>query len=139
MVDEEERSTMAARFDAVGIIVEDMERSLAFYGLLGFEIPSGAGQQGHVELHLARGLRLLIDTVEVIQSFSDWEPASGGHRMGLAFLCDSPTGVDDLHATIVRAGYRSHVDPFDTPWGQRYATVLDPDGNPVDLFAQLTP
>ena len=130
---------MAARFDAVGIIVEDMERSLAFYGLLGFEIPAGAGQQGHVELHLARGLRLLIDTVEVMESFSDWEPASGGHRMGLAFLCESPAGVDDHHAAIVQAGYRSDVDPFDAPWGQRYATVLDPDGNPVDLFAQLTP
>jgi uncharacterized glyoxalase superfamily protein PhnB len=24
------------------------------------------------------------------------------------------------------------IDAF---WGQRYATVLDPDGNPVDLFA----
>jgi catechol 2,3-dioxygenase-like lactoylglutathione lyase family enzyme len=139
MVVEEERSTMAARFDDVGIIVEDMERSLAFYGLLGFEIPTDAGQQGHVELHLARGLRLLIDTVEVIQSFSDWQPAAGGHRMGLAFLCDSPAAVDGQHTAIVQAGYRSHVAPFDAPWGQRYATVLDPDGNPVDLFARLTP
>jgi uncharacterized glyoxalase superfamily protein PhnB len=27
--------------------------------------------------------------------------------------------------------------PFDAFWGQRYATVLDPDGNTVDLFAPL--
>jgi hypothetical protein len=26
---------------------------------------------------------------------------------------------------------------MDAFWGQRYATVLDPDGNPVDLFAPL--
>jgi uncharacterized glyoxalase superfamily protein PhnB len=27
--------------------------------------------------------------------------------------------------------------PWDAFWGQRYATVLDPDGNSVDLFAAL--
>ncbi|MGB5655838.1 MAG: glyoxalase, partial [Acidimicrobiia bacterium] len=27
--------------------------------------------------------------------------------------------------------------PFDAFWGQRYATVLDPDGNGVDLFAPI--
>ena len=35
------------------------------------------------------------------------------------------------------AGHRSHLAPFDAFWGQRYATLLDPDGNPVDLFAPL--
>jgi hypothetical protein len=29
------------------------------------------------------------------------------------------------------------LNPYDAPWGQRYATVLDPDGNIVDLFAPL--
>ena len=28
-------------------------------------------------------------------------------------------------------------EPFDAFWGQRYATVRDPDGNAVDLFAAL--
>ena len=128
---------MGTRFDALGIIVGDMERSLSFYRLLGLDIPEGAGSEGHVELNLARGLRLLLDTPEVVQSFSDWEPPAGGHRMGLAFLCESPAEVDSQHATVVAAGYRSHLEPFDAPWGQRYATVLDPDGNPVDLFAAL--
>jgi uncharacterized glyoxalase superfamily protein PhnB len=27
--------------------------------------------------------------------------------------------------------------PYDAPWGQRYATVADPDGYRVDLFALL--
>ena len=130
---------MGTRFDALGIIVADMEQSLSFYRLLGLDIPAGVGSEGHVELNLARGLRLLLDTVEVVQSFSDWEPPAGGHRMGLAFLCESPADVDEQHATIVAAGYRSHLEPFDAPWGQRYATVLDPDGNPVDLFAALSP
>lgn len=128
---------MTARFDALGIVVNDMDRSLAFYELLGLIASDQDAHEGHVELPLARGLRLMLDTVEVVRSFSEWEPPSGGHRMGLAFLCASPAEVDEQHATIVAAGHRSHVDPFDAPWGQRYATVLDPDGTPVDLFAPL--
>lgn len=128
---------MAARFDALGIIVEDMERSLAFYRLLGLHGPGESEGEGHVELNLARGLRLMLDTVGVVRSFSEWEPPTGGHRMVMAFLCSTPAEVDELHASIVAVGHRSHVDPFDAPWGQRYATVLDPDGNPVDLFATL--
>ncbi len=41
------------------------------------------------------------------------------------------------HEQIVAAGFRSKDAPYDAFWGQRYATVLDPDDNPVDLFAQL--
>lgn len=128
---------MSTRFDALGIVVEDMARSLAFYRLLGLEIPADSDGEGHVELNLARGLRLMLDTVEVVQSFSDWNPPTGGHRMEMAFLCSSPDEVDKQHAAMVKAGYESHLAPFDAPWGQRYATVLDPDSNPVDLFARM--
>ena len=126
---------MAARFDALGLVVEDMAATLAFYRLLGLDIPLDADGEGHVEAELPGGTRLMWDTVDVVRSFSTWEMPQGGHRMSLAFLCDSPAEVDSIHESLVAAGYRSHVDPFDAFWGQRYATVLDPDGNPVDLFA----
>jgi hypothetical protein len=35
---------------------------------------------------------------------------------------------------LTPAPYASIHDPFDAFWGQRYATVRDPDGNAVDLF-----
>jgi hypothetical protein len=37
----------------------------------------------------------------------------------------------------VAAGYDGHKEPWDAFWGQRYAIVHDPDGNTVDLFAEL--
>ena len=40
-----------------------------------------------------------------------------------------------MFADLTGAGYRGHRIPFDAFWGQRYATVLDPDGVGVDLFA----
>ena len=45
--------------------------------------------------------------------------------------------VDAAFKMITDAGYKAKVEPFDAFWGQRYATVLDPDGNPVDLYAAL--
>lgn len=38
-------------------------------------------------------------------------------------------------AELAARGASVAKQPFDAPWGQRYATVLDPDGNAVDLFA----
>jgi catechol 2,3-dioxygenase-like lactoylglutathione lyase family enzyme len=129
---------MTPRIDAFGIIVSDMAASLAFYRRLGLEFPAGADGEGHVEATLPGGLRLMFDTVEVIRSFdASWQPPTGGHRISLAFLCDGPADVDKVHADLVAAGYRSHLAPFDAFWGQRYATVYDPDGNPVDVFAPL--
>jgi uncharacterized glyoxalase superfamily protein PhnB len=58
--------------------------------------------------------------------------------MALAFKCNSPKEVDETFARIVQAGFKSKdVAPYDAFWGQRYATVFDPDGNGVDLFAEL--
>jgi uncharacterized glyoxalase superfamily protein PhnB len=45
--------------------------------------------------------------------------------------------VDRIYTDLVNAGYEGHLEPWDAFWGQRYATVRDPDGNGVDLFARL--
>lgn len=130
---------MAPRVDAIGLVVADMSRSLSFYRRLGLVFPDGAESEPHVETSLAGGLRLLLDTVETVRSFDpEWQPAAGGPRTGLAFACDSPAEVDKVYADLVAAGYEGHLEPWDAFWGQRYATVHDPDGNGVDLFAPLS-
>jgi catechol 2,3-dioxygenase-like lactoylglutathione lyase family enzyme len=129
---------MAVRFDLIGLVVQDMARSLAFYRQLGLDIPAEADGEGHVEVTLPGGLRLAWDTVAVIQSFDEeWTPPSGGHSISLAFLVDSPAEVDSLYATLTEQGCKGHREPWDAFWGQRYAVVYDPDGNTVDLFARL--
>ncbi len=128
---------MSVRFDAIGLIVEKMAATLSFYRMLGLDIPAAADSEAHVECVLPGGIRIMWDTIDLVRSFSDWEPPVGGHRVGLAFLCDGPEEVDALSTKLADAGYRSHLEPFDAFWGQRYATVFDPDGNPVDLFAPL--
>jgi catechol 2,3-dioxygenase-like lactoylglutathione lyase family enzyme len=129
---------MATRFDVIGIVVADMAASLSFYRRLGLPVPDGADGEPHVEVALPGGLRMTFDTQDTIRSFDpSWTPPSGGHGISLAFACDDPAAVDATHDELVAAGHRSHLAPWDAFWGQRYATVLDPDANAVDLFAPL--
>jgi catechol 2,3-dioxygenase-like lactoylglutathione lyase family enzyme len=129
---------MAPRFDVIGLVVADMAASLAFYRRLGFDLPPEADNEPHVEAALPGGLRFAWDTVATIRSFDpSWTEPGEGHRMGLAFACDSPSDVDKTYAELVAAGYSGHLEPWDAFWGQRYASIQDPDGNPVDLFAPL--
>jgi uncharacterized glyoxalase superfamily protein PhnB len=125
------------QLDALGIVVSDMPRALAFYRQLGLTFPDGADQESHVETTLPNGLRLMFDTIEVIERFTTYVPPAGGHRMGMAFLCASPEEVDATHASLIAGGAESAKAPWDAFWGQRYAQVFDADHNPVDLFASL--
>ncbi|MCB8938880.1 MAG: VOC family protein [Ardenticatenaceae bacterium] len=126
-----------AKLDLIGLVVKDMAASLKFYRMLGLDIPAEMDSEGHVEVTLPGGLRLAWDSLDVIMSFNDAWEAPVGHRMGLAFLCDSPAEVDRLYEDVVAAGYESHKTPWDAFWVQRYAQVQDPDGNIIDLFAPL--
>ena len=62
----------------VGIVVADMARALAFYRLLGLDIPAAADAEPHVDVGLPGGLRLAFDTEETIASFHPaWKPGTG--------------------------------------------------------------
>ncbi|HLT18486.1 MAG TPA: hypothetical protein VKZ96_03435, partial [Thermomicrobiales bacterium] len=65
-------------FDAIGIIAADMAKTLDFYRMVGLDIPADAEPGGHVEAVLPGGFRVMFDSVEVIQSFSEYEPPAGG-------------------------------------------------------------
>lgn len=129
---------MTPRLEVVEVVVQDMAASLAFYRRLGLDFAEGAESEDHVEAELGGGLRLALDTVEVIRSFDEaWSPPAGGHRMALAFNCGAPAAVDETYRELVQAGAESHKEPWDAFWGMRYAQLHDPDGNVVDLFARL--
>jgi catechol 2,3-dioxygenase-like lactoylglutathione lyase family enzyme len=126
------------RLDAIGVIVSDMARAIDFYRRVGLDFDEETGDEVHAEAVGPGGLRVMLDTEASVMSFSSWQPPTGGSpRTALAFLCDSPAEVDRLFADLTGAGGSGHLRPFDAPWGQRYATVHDPDGNAVDLFAPL--
>ena len=123
------------KLDAIGIVSKDLKASVAFYRLLGLAFPDPDGD--HIEATTVAGLRVMLDDLKLIQKLDPKWTEPKGHRMNLAFLCASPAEVDAVHAKVTAAGHPSKTAPHDAFWGQRYAQVIDPDGNVVDLFAPL--
>ncbi|MEL6269167.1 MAG: VOC family protein [Chloroflexota bacterium] len=128
---------MTPKLDLIGLVVKDMAATLTFYRLLGLPIPDEAEKERHVEITIG-GMRIAWDTQELVTGFDPSRTfLDGKGRLGLAFRCDSPADVDSFYATVTEAGYTGHKEPWDAFWGQRYAVIIDPDGNHIDLFADV--
>ena len=123
-----------AELNAIGIVAADLARSIAFYRLLGVDFPE---EEGHIEARLPSGVRLMLDSEEVVRSFRpDWTRETG-NQLALAFECASPADVDETYRRVTEAGFHGEAEPWDAFWGQRYAQLRDPDGVGVDLYAPL--
>ena len=123
------------QLDAIGIVSADLKATVRFYRLVGLQVPDS--NEDHIEAVTSGGIRVMFDTLELIKQIDpDWvQPA--GRAIGLAFRCLNAKDVDEVYARVVAGGFRGKAPPYDAFWGQRSATVLDPDGNGVDLFADL--
>ena len=125
------------RLDAVAVSSTDMAKTVSFYELLGFTFPDWGPEDQHVEPVAKPGeVRLMIDMADLMEKLTGNAPHPPNHA-SFAMLCDSPAEVDALADALREAGHRLTVEPWDAFWGQRYATVLDPDGYQIDLFAAL--
>jgi uncharacterized glyoxalase superfamily protein PhnB len=125
-----------ARLAAIGITTRDIAASVRFYRLLGLDVPE-PGEDSHHDVELPGGIRLMWDTEELMRQLDPEREEPRGQRMALAFECGSADDVNATYARLVEAGYEGKKEPFDAFWSQRYANVVDPDGNVVDLFAPL--
>lgn len=119
------------------IFASDLTASLDFYRLLGLPVP--VSDAPHVAVELPGGNILSFDSEETIAAMHPgWTAPSPSHsRIALALGVGAPREVDALFEKVTAAGYPGILAPYDAPWQQRYATVADPDGNWVDLFAAM--
>ena len=128
---------MPAKLAALGVVAQDIPQSVRFYRELGIDVADPGAADDHHEATLPNGLRLMWDTVELMRKLDpEWQQPQG-HAISLAFECDGPDDVNATYARVTQAGFQGKTEPYDAFWGQRYATLLDPDGNAVDLFASL--
>jgi uncharacterized glyoxalase superfamily protein PhnB len=124
------------QLNAIGIAVSDMAESIRFYRILGLDMPE-TPDEGHVEADMPNGVRLMLDSEEIILSFLPYWKRTDGNQVSLAFECESPAEVDEMYARVTAEGFEGEKEPWDAFWGQRYAQLRDPDGVPVDLYAAL--
>lgn len=125
------------QFNAIGIISRNIPESIRFYTLLGLRFDDCENTAQHVEAKLPNGMRLMLDAEELMKSLKPHWTKPSNASMSLAFECKSSAEVDEAFKKLKDAGFKSEKEPWDAFWGQRYAVVLDPDNNPVDLYAAL--
>lgn len=116
-------------FDAVTIEVADLERSLAFYRLIGLAIPEGRASS-FATLELPGRGRV------------DWStaarcPAGTPAPILLGVRCCDADELDRIHRSLVDGGHEVEAAPHVVAWGVRVCRAVDPDGHVVELYVPL--
>jgi uncharacterized glyoxalase superfamily protein PhnB len=116
-------------FDAMTIQVTDLERSLAFYRLIGLTIPEA----------MSRSFATLQPTGP---TRIDWSTTPGcatgaGDRIAMGVRCRDADELDRIHLALVDAGHEVQAAPHVAPWGARVCRAVDPDGHIVELYVAL--
>jgi predicted lactoylglutathione lyase len=134
---------MALEISMFGLIVQDMQKSLEFYRRLGLAIPEDSEEKTHVEIKMANGLTLFLDS-----NPSLWDPgfakedkrpraASNSYPMLLEFFLKSQEAVDTTYHELTSFGYEGYRAPYTTSFGMYFAMINDPDGNTILLSGSL--
>ena len=121
----------------MNLIVTDLARAKEFWSLLGWQ--STPRHPKAALLVFQNGMNLVLHEPEFARM---WDPAYAGSTAGSTVIdlnLHSRRAVDDAHARVVAAGYRSSVEPWDTFFGARYAIVCDQDGHRVGLKSPQDP
>ncbi len=121
--------------DYVVLVVEDLDRALAFYcNLLG--LPLGHRSESFAQLATGATRVALYERPAMAATLGrELEPPSPeapGFELGFKV-----EDCDAAYAELVAGGAAPAVPPADRPWGQRTAYVRDPDGHLVELAQDL--
>lgn len=132
---------MALELYMLGLIVQDMGKSLEFYRRLGLAIPEGSEGQTHVSVKMESGLTLFLDS-----NPARWDPwfvrsndpeRTDSSNSILEFYLKTREAVDAKYTELTNLGYQSYRAPYETSFGMHFAMINDPDGNIILLSGDL--
>ncbi|GHO85690.1 hypothetical protein [Dictyobacter formicarum] len=120
---------MALNLYMLGLVPQNMEKSLAFYRLLGLAIPEGSEGQPHVRVKMKGDLTFFLNNGKPLN-------LNGKSGVILEFYVKDRAIVDAKYAELTDLGHRSYLPPNFVPAINAYfAMINDPDGNIVMLTA----
>ena len=136
------RTTIASPVvDQLNLVVGDMEKAIAFYRAVGFDIAEEAiwitdTGAHHVVMRMPDGFELALDSERLAATYNaGWRAGrseGGGVVIGLRLV--NAEAVDATFARLKADGHEAMQPPYYTFWGSRYAIVADPDGNHIGLM-----
>lgn len=110
---------------AVTLWVKSMEKSVAFYRALGFEVIYGGEDKPFTSFRAGPNY-LNLAAVEAAGKIPSWGR--------IIFYVDD---VDAFQARVLREGYEPDFAPRDARWGERYFHLNDPDGHALSFARPL--
>lgn len=119
--------------DYTVIFARDIEAMRRFYGdVMGFPVHSSLGD-GWTAYRV--GSCLLALTKRGVM-FDDAPPPQGALSLQLAFRV-APAEVDQCAEALRAAAVAIAMEPTDQPWGHRTLFFRDPDGNVLEIYADI--
>lgn len=123
---------MQQRLTLVTLGVDDLERSIAFYGALGWRAhPSSV--DGEVAFFDAGGMVIALWARSALAEDSGVSDAGGWGGVTLAHNVTDAVEVDAILADAEAAGARLSRPGAETAWGGYSGVFVDPDGHPWEI------
>jgi predicted lactoylglutathione lyase len=123
-----EGANVGIQLGMIALDVRDIERSIAFYRLLGLDLPDPPPGRPVSLLRMESGVSLVLAEGFAASADPDWTRPERGYQMLLEFFVGDDAEVDAEWEKLTGAGYHGRMAPRKTD-GPYAAMVDDPDGN----------
>jgi lactoylglutathione lyase len=116
----------------IGLRVADLDRSLAFYAALGYEVVGGVPATSLGDLTMIKLADDPFVTIELV-SGSSARASSGGDRLGHFVI--KVESMDAVMAELAGAGIHPDKPPASPDGSNEFGTasIADPDGDRIEL------
>ena len=114
------------------LTVDDLQKSIAFYGALGFAIDERWEEKGTL-----LGVMLRAGKSQIGLNQDDWEKGRDRKKgIGVRLSLLTPQNVDEIARRAKSAGITLKSEPQDTEWKSRAFEVIDPSGFLLTIFSE---
>ena len=114
------------------ITVDDLQKSITFYGALGFAIDERWEDNGTL-----LGVMLRAGKSQIGLNQDDWEKGRDRKKgIGVRLSLLTPQNVDEIARRAKSAGITLKSEPQDTEWKSRAFEVIDPSGFLLTIFSE---
>jgi uncharacterized glyoxalase superfamily protein PhnB len=119
------QSALIAKTIMPGLTVDDLNKSIAFYEGLGFQVTDRWNDdQGSLMGVMIQAGQLMIGLNQ-----DDWKKGRNRQKgIGTRLHIETTQNIDEIAARVKAAGIALDVEPFDTPWKTRQFELTDPTG-----------